>query len=226
MAPRRRGNGLSRPLPPRSSSGPRALSPRKMSPSGSGGMEEIAHGHRTRERGVQRLRARTRLRKKSAAQTRWQPHPLLYLGVGMLTMLLLWVVLSAAVGWAITTLDTLHYGYPRTFQTDARVGHNEQAGQPSHFIAINLKGRIEVIELPGGDASHARIYLGPQLYGPNNDLVPVTLSFVDVNGDHKPDMLINFQGSQVVFINDGQGFRPLQPSERNQVQQFLQHLGR
>jgi len=39
-------------------------------------------------------------------------------------------------------------------------------------------------------------------------------------------MLINFQGSQVVFINDGQGFRPLQPSERNQVQQFLQHLGR
>jgi hypothetical protein len=174
----------------------------------------------------QRLRARTRLRKKSAAQTRWQPHPLLYLGVGMLTMLLLWVVLSAAVRWATTTLDTLHYGYPRTFQTDAWVGHNEQAGQPSHFIAINLKGRIEVIEIPGGDASHARIYLGPQLYGPNNDLVLVTLSFVDVNGDHKPDMLINFQGSRVVFINDGQGFRPLQPSERNQVQQFLQHLGR
>jgi hypothetical protein len=173
----------------------------------------------------QRLRGKTRLRKKDALQTRWQPHPLLYLGVGMLTMLLLWVILSALVNWATMTLDTLHYGYPRTFQADVWVGHNEQTGQPSHFIALNLKGRIEVIELPGGDASHARIYLGPQLYGPDSDLAPVTLSFVDVNGDHRPDMLINFQGSRVVFINDGQGFRPLQPSERNQVEQFLQHLG-
>jgi hypothetical protein len=173
-----------------------------------------------------RLRVGTkRLRKKGTKATQWQPHPLLYLGMGMLTMLLLWVVLSAVVNWATTTLDTLHYGYPRTYQTDAWVGHNEQSSQPSHFIALNLEGRVEVIELPGGDATHARIYLGPQLYGPGNDLVPVTLSFVDVNGDHRPDMLINFQGSRVVFINDGQGFRPLQPSERNQVEQFLQHSG-
>jgi len=92
-------------------------------------------------------------------------------------------------------------------------------------LAVNLHGRIEVIELPGGDASHARIYIGPQLYGSDADLIPVTLSFIDVNGDHKPDMIINFQGTRVVFINDQGGFRPLRPEEREGVERFLQHLG-
>ncbi len=48
----------------------------------------------------------------------------------------------------------------------------------------------------------------------NADLVPVTLSFQDVNGDHRPDMILHFQGTQVVFINDGSGFRPAQPGEQ------------
>ncbi len=86
-------------------------------------------------------------------------HPLLYLGVGMLSMILLWMLLSSVIGWYNTTMDNIHYGYPRTYQTDAFVGHNETTGVPSHFIAINLHGHIEIIEMPGGDAAHARIYL-------------------------------------------------------------------
>ncbi len=109
-------------------------------------------------------------------------HPLLYLGIGMIVMLALWTLLSLTVSWGSTTLNDLRYGRPRTFQVDAFVGHNEAAGTPSHFIALNLHGRIEVIEFPGGDSARARIYLGPQLYGTDADLIPVTLSFVDVNG--------------------------------------------
>ena len=152
-------------------------------------------------------------------------HPLLYLGVGMIAMLALWTLLISAIGWWNTTLDDLHYGRPRTFQIDALVGHNEAAGTPSHFIAINLNGHIEIIEFPGGDGSKARIYLGPQLYGTGDDLIPVTLSFADVNGDHQPDMIIHFQSSRIVFINDQGGFRPLRPEERLPVQQFLQRTG-
>jgi len=152
-----------------------------------------------------------------------QIHPLLYLGVGMLAMLALLAAFILVTNWVTTMLDDIHYGYPRTFQIDAFVGHNESAGMPSHFIALNLHGRIEIIELPGGDATHARIYLGPQLYGINADSVPVTLSFIDVNGDNRPDMIIHFQGTQVVFINDQGGFRPLRPEERAPVEQFLQH---
>src|SRR5437870_12177463 len=123
-------------------------------------------------------------------------------------------------------MDDVHYVRPRTIQIDQFGGHNESSWTPSHFIAINLHGHIEVIELPGGDATHAHVYLGPQLYSPNSELVPVTLQFVDVNGDHKPDMLITFQGTHAVFINDGQQFRPVLPSERSQVEQFLEHLGK
>ena len=152
-------------------------------------------------------------------------HPLLYLGIGMLAMLALWTLLISAIAWYNTTMDDIHYGRPRTFQVDAFVGHNESTGIPSHFIAINLHGHIEVIEFPGGDAAHARIFVGPELYTSGNDLVVVTLKFIDVNDDHKPDMIVSFQGSQVVFINDQGTFRPLRPEERHQVEQFLQRLG-
>jgi len=131
------------------------------------------------------------------------------------------MVLSAWTTWQ----DDIHYGRPRTFQCDAVVGHADSPQNPSHFIALNLHGRIEIIELPGGDAAHARVYLGPQLYGTDADLVPVTLSFIDVNGDQQPDMIIHFQGTQVVFINDQGSFRPLRPDERAPVEQFLQQHG-
>jgi len=164
-------------------------------------------------------------RPKQMTRPRGRLHPLFFLGLGMLATLALIAVLSIVTSWFTTTLNDLRYGRPRTFQIDAYVGHNESPGNPSHFLAINLHGRIEIIELPGGDASHARIYIGPQLYGSDADLIPVTLSFIDVNSDHKPDMIINFQGTHVVFINDQGGFRPLLPQERNPVEQFLQHLG-
>lgn len=146
-------------------------------------------------------------------------HPLLYLGAGMLFMVLLWMLLSSFIGWYNTTMDNIHYGYPRTYQTDAFVGHNEKVGVPSHFIAINLHGHIEIIEMPGGDAAHARIYLGPQLYGTGADLVPVTLKFEDVNGDHLPDMIVMFQDTQVIFINAQGGFRALNPGEHYSIPQ-------
>jgi hypothetical protein len=161
---------------------------------------------------------------KSSARGMGKVHPLFYLGLGMLVMLALWLLITTTISWATTTLDDLHYGRPRTFQTDAWVGHNEQSGRPSHFIAINWHSHIQVIEFPGGDAAHPRVYSGPQLYGANDDLTVVTLTFADLNGDHLPDMIINFQNSRVVFINEHGSFRSLLPSERAHVEQVLQHL--
>ncbi|HLG77648.1 MAG TPA: hypothetical protein VKX46_14620 [Ktedonobacteraceae bacterium] len=157
----------------------------------------------------------------SHTTTRNGLHPLLFLGLGMLAMLVLWVLLSAGLNWWNGTMDYLHYGYPRTFQTDAIVGHNDSAATPSHFLAINLHGRIEIIEFPGGDGSHARIYLGPQLFGSDADKTPVTLRFADVNGDHKADMLVFFQSSWIVFINDQGSFRSPTAQERQDAVQYL-----
>jgi len=123
------------------------------------------------------------------------------------------------------TWNDMHYGRPRTFQIDAVVGQNDSAANPSHFIAMNFKGRIEVIEFPGGDASKARIYIGPQLYGSGDDLIPVTLSFVDVQGNHQPDMIIHFQETRLVYSNENGGFRPANSNEIPAVEQYLKQHG-
>ena len=127
-------------------------------------------------------------------------HWLLTLGSGMLITLLIVLLGQLLLGWVGTMVDDLRYGYPRTFQMDAFVGH-EHTGQPSHFVAINLKGQIEVIELPGGDAAHARIFVGPQLYGPEAALMPVTLQFLPPKGSHIPDMHLLFQQTTIIFHN-------------------------
>jgi len=152
-------------------------------------------------------------------------HPLLLLGIGMILMLVLWTLLTLAVRWVSTTWDDLHYGRPRTFQIDAVVGHNDSPGNPSHFIALNLNGRIEVIEFPGGDASRARIYIGPQLYDAGSNLIPVTLSFVDVQGNHLPDMILHFERTRLIYINTQGGFRPATPAELQSVERYLKKHG-
>lgn len=130
-----------------------------------------------------------------------------------------------AVSWWNTTWDDLHYGRPRTFQTDAVVSHNNSQGNPSYFLALHLHGRIEIIEFPGGDTSQARIYLGPQLYGTGEDMAPVPLSFVDVSSNHLPDMVVHVQNMRIVFINDQGRFLPARSDELPAIEHSLQPHG-
>ncbi|MBO0794064.1 MAG: hypothetical protein J2P36_24375 [Ktedonobacteraceae bacterium] len=115
------------------------------------------------------------------------------------TLILLFQIIWA---WGTTFSNDLRYGRPRTFQTDAVVGHQDSKTHPSHFIAVNLNGRVQILELPGGDATHARVYSGPQLSGKDADLVPVTLHFVDTHGDHHPMMIAQFGGLEVRYANE------------------------
>ena len=139
--------------------------------------------------------------------------PLIAVIVGMLVMAAFVVALSAIGSWWQVHQEDVTYGRPRTFQIDAVVGHNDSPSNPSHFIFINLNRHVVIIELPGGDSTHARIYNGPTLFGDGQDLTPVTAEFRDVNGDGKPDMIVHIQDQRLVFINDGTQFRPLQPGE-------------
>ena len=106
-------------------------------------------------------------------------------------------------------VDNATYGYPRTFQTDANVGH----GGVSHFIVVNLHGTIEVIEVPpnpGRNPPH--LYLIAQFGNSGADLVPATVSFTDLNGDGKPDMQVTvYNGSNptiYILFNNGTTFVP------------------
>jgi len=132
--------------------------------------------------------------------------------MGMIAMLALWVLGTRLVNWWNVTQDDWHYGRPRTFQIDVRVGHSDDT-TPSHFIAVNLNRHIIIIEFPGGDPTRAKDYIGPTLFGDGQDFTPVTLSFKDVNGDGKPDLLVHIQDQTLVFLNDGSQFRPPKPGE-------------
>ena len=133
----------------------------------------------------------------------------LLLGVGVLLIIMMagWFSLSAFTFWWQIHQDDTTYGRPRTYQVDAVVGHNgDDAQHPSHFIAMNLKRHVIVIELPAGDPGKAVIYSAGTLLGDGQDLTPVTLTFEDRNGDGKPDLNIHIGDQVVVFLNTGQQF--------------------
>ena len=144
-------------------------------------------------------------------------HWTVLLGMAMFIMVVGWVLLTMVANWWQVTQDDWHYGRPRTFQTDMVVGHDDSAANPSHFLALNLNRHIQIIEFPGGDSSKAKIYIGPTLVGSGQELAVVTLTFKDVNGDGKLDMIVNVQDSHFVFINDSGQFRPARPGENVQI---------
>lgn len=140
-------------------------------------------------------------------------HWLVYVGLAMLVMMVGWLVLSTVTSWWEVKLNDWQYGRPRTYQVDREVGHSDSQANPSHFIALNMNRRVEIIECPAGDCAKAKIYVGPVLIGQGQDLAPVTLDFKDVNGDGKVDMIVIVQDSRIVFINENGAFRPQRPGE-------------
>lgn len=149
-------------------------------------------------------------------------HPLFFVGAGLLATILLWMLLMQVIAWGTNTYNTLMYGYPRTFQVDAVVGHDDSPQHPSHFIAVNLHGTINIIEFPGSDPSRARLLVSSSSLGPGADLAVVTLRFVDLKHDGKPDMLVDIGGVQSVLINNGSTFRVPTPTEQQQILLELQ----
>jgi hypothetical protein len=139
---------------------------------------------------------------------RFTAHWLFFVGVGMLVSIALWVGLQLlGTWWSQHQLDAT-YGTPRTYQADTVVGHADSTEHPTHFIFLNLKGRVVIIELPGGNVAHARIYNGPVIVGDNPAQIPATADFQDVNGDGKIDLIVHLGNQQFTYINDGAQFKP------------------
>jgi hypothetical protein len=121
-------------------------------------------------------------------------------------MIIGWIALTQLGTWWTNQQNQWAFGYPRLFQTDAVVGHGDSPSHPSHFIAINLDRQIIVIEIPGGNAAKAKIYIGPTLIGDGQELIPVTVTFEEGAKPGKPDMYIHIGDQVIVFLNDGTKF--------------------
>lgn len=122
----------------------------------------------------------------------------------MLTTIVLTISLGALLSYWQIFRDDLRYGRPRTAQLDAVVGHQDSPAHPTHFIFINMNRHIQIIEIPGGDISRTRIFSGPVLYGPGQDLTPVTGEIRTENG--RRDLILHIMNQQIVYINDGTTF--------------------
>lgn len=137
-------------------------------------------------------------------------HPLFYIGICLVIM----AVFLTAYTLIPPALQKWHddsvYGYPRTFQTDANVGH----GGIEHFLALNNHGTIEVVEIPNypSPTNQPRLYIIVRLSSQGADLIPATVSFPDVNGDGKPDLQVTVldgtNPSVWILFNNGTTFVP------------------
>jgi hypothetical protein len=137
-------------------------------------------------------------------------HPLFYIGICLMIV----VVFLTAYTLIPPTLqkwsDDRTYGYPRTFQTDANVGH----GGMEHFIALNNRGTVEVVEIPTNPSptNQPRLYIVTHFADQGADLIPATVSFSDVNQDGKLDMVVTvYNGtnpSEYFLFNNGATFVP------------------
>jgi hypothetical protein len=136
-------------------------------------------------------------------------HPLAWLGMFGVFLVLGWIGLNFATSWYQGVHDDWTYGKQRHFEINAVVGHGDSQTYPSHFTAENNNGQIIVIELPGGNVSKAKIYQIETVPG-NAGNPPVTLSFQDMNADGKPDMLVQIgDGSAILYVtlfNNGTEF--------------------
>ncbi len=137
-------------------------------------------------------------------------HPLFYIGICLVIMVLFLTAYTLIPPAFQKWSDDRVYGYPRTSQTDANVGH----GGMEHFLALNNHGTIEVLEIPSypSPTNQPRLYIIVRLTNQGADLVPATLSFPDINDDGKPDMQVTvLDGSNPsvwVLFNNGTSFVP------------------
>jgi len=184
---------------------------------GAGNAQVYRHGNRTfRYRGdvsqqpqLPPLHERHREEYEVVPQRGRRLHPLVRLGLFMTLLTLGWIGLNLATSWYQGVQTDWTYGKQRHFEIDAVVGHNDRQTNPSHFTAENNDGEIIVIELPGGTVSKAKIYQVETIPGNINN-PPVKLSFQDINGDGKPDMVVQVgNGSDIfniVLYNNGAQF--------------------
>lgn len=132
--------------------------------------------------------------------------------------LLLYLGITSLIDWGRVKRDDMQYGRPRTSQLTAYVGHNEAAGMPSHFLAMNLNRRVTIVQFPGGDVSKPQVIVGPYLFGKSEDLTVVKLRAEDANGDDKPDLIVQVKDDRLVYINENSAFRPVTTEELVQIQ--------
>ena len=133
-------------------------------------------------------------------------HFLTWFGVGMILAVGLMACWNMVLVPAFQNYqDQLHYGDGRISSIDADVGH----GGVSTFLAFDRNGQVTIIELPGGEIDHTRLYQTGNLIGSARNHRVITLEVHNVKGYGKPDVVIYVEGMSqpLILYNNGTGFQ-------------------
>lgn len=140
---------------------------------------------------------------------RRQVHKLVYVGIALFAIIAIWQGLNGLGYFWQQKQDDWTFGKNRVYSTDAVVGHNDSPQNPSHFIAVNDKGNIYVIELQGDDPNKSHIYTITTIEGNVNN-PPVVLFFQHLTRSGRLDMIVQIgdQGNafDINLFNNGTGF--------------------
>jgi hypothetical protein len=141
-------------------------------------------------------------------------HSIAYIATSVLALIAIYAIMGNVLTWGRSHIDDLRYGTTRTVHLDAVVGHEDGAGTPTHFVAMNLNRQVVIIEIPGGDPSKTRTLTGPYLFGAGEDKTPVLLRLEDLNRDGSKDLIVSVKNEEIVYVNKDGQFQPLTAEER------------
>ncbi|HEY6540893.1 MAG TPA: hypothetical protein VIZ18_08155 [Ktedonobacteraceae bacterium] len=116
----------------------------------------------------------------------------IWLCLALIVMVGGWWLLSTVASWWQGVQENLNYGTPRTFQADHYVGLGDSPDHPDHFIALNLHGVIEVIQINPQDRTKDAVYV---LASVGNASTPASLGFRDTTGSGHTDVIVTIGDS-------------------------------
>jgi hypothetical protein len=134
-------------------------------------------------------------------------HWMIFMGMVMFVMVVGWFIFTALGYWWQGKQEDFKYGTPfRTFQVDQYVAMGDTPQNPDHFLALNIHGSIEIVQLNTTSPKYDHVY---PITTVNDSSIPVFLSFEDTRHTGKLDMLVTIGDSNsytVVLLNNGTQF--------------------
>ena len=149
-------------------------------------------------------------------------HALVFVGLGMVAMLLIWAVIVPICSFMLLNIESRWgHGPDHTTVLHGVFGHNKDSqAHPTRLEAYIEQGRVEIAETAAGDPAHAHIYIGPTLLGwqgsTSDAIIDMRLSDISHNGRY--DVLLDVRGSslnwlfqpqelKVTLVNMGESFK-------------------
>jgi len=137
------------------------------------------------------------------------PHFLVFVGIGMLCFLVLYILCNAfVIPWWQGIEDQWQYGQGRITRFEADVGH----GGVSTFLAFVLNKQVIIIEAPNDSIEHAKYYRTGTLVGSYSQPPVITLSVARVD-NVRDCLIVHIEGmtSSIVLYNNGSSFQLTPP---------------